>query len=76
MSALLNELSLRAEELPEEERVVLAEQLLGSFFAAPSADVDLAWDREIHDRIMSLERGDGRTVSAADVFAKARRIAP
>lgn len=74
MSSLLAELSLRARELPPEERAQLAEDILESLQEQPAPNVDAAWDAEILKRIGEYERGEAKLVPAEDVFAEARRL--
>ena len=74
MSSLLTELSERARQLPPQERAQLAEGLLESLQEWSSPEVDAAWDTEILKRIGEYERGEAMLLSAADVFAEARRL--
>jgi putative addiction module component (TIGR02574 family) len=61
--------------LPPEERARLADALLGSLQEPPSAEIEVAWDREIEARVAAYERGEGKTYPAEEVFAEARRLA-
>jgi len=71
----LKELEDQARALTPEERARLAETLLESLRAAPIAEIEAAWDREIEVRAAAYDRGELETISAEDVFAEARRLA-
>jgi putative addiction module component (TIGR02574 family) len=74
MSALLDELSERARQLPAEERAQLVQALLESIDQDGDPDVLAAWDQEILSRIASYESGQAKLIPAEDVFAAARRL--
>ena len=74
MSDLLKEISQRASALSAEERAKLAEVMLESLHEGSSADVEAAWDQELHNRIAAYERGESKLVPASEVFAEARRL--
>ena len=74
MSALLSELTKRAQELPPEERAQLAQELLESVDHEADPEVQAAWDDEIVRRVAAYERGEGRLTSADEVFEAARRL--
>ena len=71
----LKEIEDQARALTPEERARLAETLLESLTAAPIAEIEAAWDREIEVRAAAYDRGELETISAEDVFAEARRLA-
>ena len=71
----LKEIEDQARALTPEERARLAETLLESLRAAPIAEIEAAWDREIEVRAAAYDRGELETISAEDVFAEARRLA-
>ena len=71
----LKEIEDQARALTPEERAGLAETLLESLRAAPIAEIEAAWDREIELRAAAYDRGELETISAEDVFAEARRLA-
>jgi len=71
----LKELEDQARALTPEERARLAETLLESLRAAPIAEIEAAWDREIEIRAAAYDRGELETISAEEVFAEARRLA-
>ena len=75
MSDMLKELEAQARSLSPEERARLAELLLESLRDAPLADIELAWGREIEQRVAAYDRGELPTFSAESVFAEARRLA-
>jgi putative addiction module component (TIGR02574 family) len=74
MSALLDELSKKAQSLAVEERAQLAQDLLESVERDADPDVQAAWDAEIADRVARYERGDAKLIPAEEVFAAARRL--
>lgn len=76
MSALLDELSKKAQSLTVEERAQLAQELLQSVDRDVDADVQAAWDVEIADRVVRYERGEAKLFPAEEVFAAARRLTP
>ena len=75
MSALLDELSKKAQSLAVEERAQLAQELLESVERDVDPDVHAAWEAEIADRIAKYERGEAKFIPAEEVFAAARRLA-
>lgn len=74
MSALLDELSKKAQTLTLEERAQLAQELLESVERETDPDVQAAWETEIASRIAKYERGEAKLIPAEDVFAAARRL--
>lgn len=75
MSTTLKELELQVRSLTAEERTRLAEVLLESLREEPLAEIEVAWAREIEERVAAYERGEIETISAEDVLAEARRLA-
>jgi putative addiction module component (TIGR02574 family) len=76
MPATLDALTHDALVLPPDQRVALAYRLLVSVEPDPEPGADAAWEVEIVRRISSFDAGKSRSVSAADVFAELREIAP
>ncbi len=74
MSALLDELSKKAQTLTVEERAQLAQELLESVERESDPEVQAAWESEIADRIAKYERGEAKLIPAEEVFAAARRL--
>lgn len=74
MSELFDEISHLAQQLPAEERALLAEELLGSLQAAHPDDVEAAWDVELKSRIAAYESGASKLVPAKSVFARAKQL--
>lgn len=74
MSALLDELSKKAQSLTPEERAQLAQELLESVERDADPDIRAAWEAEIADRVARYERGDAKLIPAEEVFAAARRL--
>jgi putative addiction module component (TIGR02574 family) len=66
----------RAKSLDPEDRVRLVELLMDSLHDEPIAEVEGVWEQEIRRRVEAFERGEVETISAEDVFAEARRLAP
>jgi putative addiction module component (TIGR02574 family) len=74
MSALLDELSQKAQTLALEERAQLAQELLESVERDADPETSAAWEREIATRIEKYERGQAKLIPAEEVFAAARRL--
>lgn len=74
MSALLHELSKKAQTLTLEERAQLAQELLESVEREADPGVQAAWETEIASRIAKYGRGEAKLIPAEDVFAAARRL--
>ena len=74
MSALLDELSKKANELALEERAQLAQQLMESVDQESDPEVEAAWETEIASRIARYERGEAKLIPASEVFEAARRL--
>ncbi|MCA0242318.1 MAG: addiction module protein [Proteobacteria bacterium] len=74
MSALLDELSRKAQDLALEERAQLAQELLASVERESDPEVQAAWEGEIATRMAKYERGEAKLIAAADVFEAARRL--
>ena len=74
MSALLDELSKKAQRLTPEERAQLAQELLESVERDADPEVQRAWETEIASRIAKYERGEAKLIPAEEVFAAARRL--
>jgi len=75
MSALLAELEQQACTLPPDERAHLAEVLLESLRDTAQSEIEMAWEREIENRVAAFDRGELPTHPAEEVFAEARRMA-
>jgi putative addiction module component (TIGR02574 family) len=73
VSTLVEELSRKARQLPAEERVRLAEELLSSVQEV-DPHVDAAWDEEIRHRLAEIESATAELVPAEEVFAEIRRL--
>ncbi|MEI6315134.1 MAG: addiction module protein [Syntrophus sp. (in: bacteria)] len=70
----LADIEQQAKQLPAEERARLAEALLESLRDDSLSAIQAAWKIEIEGRVAAYDRGDGETLSAAQVFAEARRL--
>jgi hypothetical protein len=62
----------QALELPENERAILAEQLLISL-NLPDSEIDEQWANEAENRIDQYEKGNIATRSAQEVFGKYKK---
>jgi putative addiction module component (TIGR02574 family) len=76
MPATLDALSHDALVLPPDQRMALAYRLLVSVEPEPEPGADAAWEAEIAQRIARFDAGQSQTVSASEVFARLREIAP
>jgi putative addiction module component (TIGR02574 family) len=72
-SGKLDDLVTQALVLPPEDRARLAQDVLASLDGSPSAEVDAAWDAEIHRRLAEVESGKAVLTPAEEVFAKVRK---
>ncbi|HLL48393.1 MAG TPA: addiction module protein [Longimicrobiaceae bacterium] len=74
MSVPLEKVEAEALELPARERALLAHRLIASLDGEGEdpADVELAWEEEIHRRVEEYRSGAVRAVPASEVFARAR----
>lgn len=73
MSDLVDELSRKAQALPPEDRVRLAEELLATI-QEPDLEVEAAWGAEIKRRIAEIDNGTAKLIPAEEVFAEVRRL--
>ena len=71
----VNELVQRGLALSDEERSRLVDLLLESLHEPSIAEVEEAWNVEIERRLAEYDQGEMQSVSAGDVFTKARNIA-
>jgi putative addiction module component (TIGR02574 family) len=71
-ASLVEELSRRAKDLPPDERVKLAEEILATVHGVDE-EVDVEWDAEIKRRIAEIEAGTAQLIPAEEVFARLRR---
>lgn len=71
----VSELAQRGLALTRDERSRLIDLLLESLHEPPVAEVEEAWSAEIERRLAEYDRGEVQSISAEDVFAKARSIA-
>jgi len=73
MSSLIDELSRKARNLPPEERIRLAEELLSSVQDSDE-EIEAAWAQEIERRLEEVENGTAKLIPAEEVFAEIRRL--
>jgi putative addiction module component (TIGR02574 family) len=71
----VSELVKRGRALAPEDRERLVDQLLESLNEPAAAELNAAWEAEIERRLAEHDGGTVQAVDAAEVFAKARRIA-
>ncbi len=74
MSVPLEKVEAEALELPARERALLAHRLIASLDGEGEdpADVELAWEEEIHRRVEEYRSGAVQAVPASEVVARAR----
>ena len=58
-----------------QDRSRLVDILLESLHEPAIAEVEAAWGGEIERRLAEYDRGEAKSIDAAEVFAKARSIA-
>ncbi|HSI62200.1 MAG TPA: addiction module protein [Candidatus Saccharimonadia bacterium] len=72
MATAIDEICKDALGLSPEERLALAYRLPFSVESDPGElDIDAAWDAEISMRIAAYDAGETKSISAAEVFARA-----
>jgi putative addiction module component (TIGR02574 family) len=71
----VSELVKRGRALAPEDRERLVDQLLESLNEPAAAELNSAWETEIERRLAEYDQGTVQAINAAEVFAKARRIA-
>jgi putative addiction module component (TIGR02574 family) len=71
-TAELNALRNAAMALPENERAILAKDLVASLDGAEDEDVAQAWDIEICRRINEVHSGRAQLFDSNEVLARAR----
>jgi putative addiction module component (TIGR02574 family) len=74
MPISVEELAAQANSLSPDDRSRLADLLVASMPGDVSAEVEVAWEREIERRVAEVHAGTARLVPSADVHAQARRI--
>jgi len=73
MVRLAKDIVKAAIQLPENERVLVVEQLLASLEPAPDEDVDAAWVAEIERRSSEIREGIVRPIPWVEVRSRARK---
>ena len=76
MPAALDAVAHDALILPPDQRLALARQLLDSVELEPEPGAEAAWEAEIVRRIARFKAGESKPISAGEVFARLRQIAP
>jgi len=75
MARLAKDIVKAAIQLPENERVLVVEELLASLEPGTDKDVDAAWAAEIERRSREIKAGTVRPLSWKQVRSRARRQA-
>jgi putative addiction module component (TIGR02574 family) len=73
MPESLTELEERARRLSTEDRARLALALIESLEPADTGNIEEAWLAEAQRRSAQLDRGEVKTIPAAETFAEVRR---
>ncbi len=77
MATTLEQVTKEAMELPNHQKLALAEFLLESVESAMDPETEAAWDSEIRDRILAIDEGRIDGISYADVMRAAeKRLVP
>ena len=71
----VSELVKRGRALAPEDRERLVDQLLESLNEPAAAELNAAWETEIERRLAEYDGGTVQAIDAAEVFARARRVA-
>jgi putative addiction module component (TIGR02574 family) len=69
-------ISDQALELPPDQRLTLARNLIESVDGTEDVSAEAAWDAEIRQRLLVYTTGESTTITGADVFRRLREIAP
>jgi hypothetical protein len=72
ISTQLEDIRSAALNLPEDDRVKLASDLLSSLLGSMNADIAAAWDIEICRRIQEVELGKAELYDADEVIKRVR----
>ncbi len=75
MQKSASEIAQLGKQLPREERERLVDELLASLNEPAAAELDAAWAPEIERRLSAYDQGEVQSLSAEEVFARARAIA-
>jgi putative addiction module component (TIGR02574 family) len=73
MSESVESIVAEAVHLPPDQRLTLAHKILSSVEPEPSSETDLAWDREIRERMVRYDAGELQSIPAAQVFEELDR---
>ena len=73
MDARFEEIVASAMELPEQERVRLARELIASLEEEVDPDVEALWLAEAERRLEELRSGKAHGVPAEEAFARVRK---
>lgn len=75
MSTTVSQIIKLGKALPREERELLVDELLASLNEPTAGQLDAVWEGEIERRLTAYDNGDVQSLSAEEVFAKARALA-
>ena len=75
MAISVSEIAKLGKQLPRDERERLVDELLASLNEPATSELDSAWEGEIGRRLAAYDRGEVQSLSADEVFAKARALA-
>lgn len=77
MTQTLEEITRYALQLPQRQRLALAGFLLETEEVAEDPEMDMAWEKEIQERIKAVDAGEVEGISYRDVMREAEKsIAP
>lgn len=76
MAVTFDTLSDQALDLPPEQRMLLARNLIESVETEDAPSPDAAWEAEIRERIAQFDAGEVVGIPASEVFRRLREIAP
>lgn len=70
----IDQILQEAVQLPEDQRLTLANRILALSEPYAKGEVGKAWDAEIRDRIARYDRGELKSRSATEVFSDLDRL--
>jgi putative addiction module component (TIGR02574 family) len=73
MNGSVETIVAEAVQLPPDQRLTLAHRILSSVEPERSPETDMAWEREIRERIACYDAGGAPGIPAAEVFAELDR---
>lgn len=70
----VTELAQQGKQLHPAEREQLVDELLSSLNEPAVSELDAEWSAEVARRLQAYDRGEVKSLSADEVFAKARAL--